>query len=153
MRKTAVERLLPLLVCVAIMSVIAGCGGEPFKMVPVSGKVTYADGTLIPGDQIVLRFHPEDAKAEGMKVLGFANGDVNPQDGTYSLTTHTANDGAVPGKYKVTLIATKNVDGMPTPSPAVAQKYQAKETTPLKFEVTGPTKEANFLNIEKPGKK
>jgi hypothetical protein len=153
MQKSAVQGLLTLLVCVALVSVFAGCGGEPFKMVPVSGKVAYADGTLIPGDQIVLRFHPEEAKASGVQVLGFANGDVNPKDGTYSLTTHKADDGAAPGKYKVTLIAVKNVDGVPTPTAAVAQKYQSQETTPLRFEVTGPTKEANFLNIEKPSKK
>ena len=59
----------------------------------------------------------------------------------------------MPGKYKVSLVATKIVDGVPTLTAAVPAKYQAEATTPLAFEVTGPTKEANFLNIEKAAKK
>ena len=153
MQKHTLHGLVPLLVCVALISVWTGCGREPFKMAPVSGKVTYADGSLIPGDQIVITFHPENAVVVGNQVAGAARGEVNPKDGTYSLTSHKADDGAVPGKYKVSLVATKSVDGVPTVTTAVAAKYQSQSTTPLRFEVTGPTKEANFLTIEKPAKK
>jgi hypothetical protein len=38
----------------------AGCGTSemPFDIVPVHGKVTYDDGSLIPADSILVAFNP-----------------------------------------------------------------------------------------------
>jgi hypothetical protein len=115
----------------------SGCGGEPFKLVPVAGKITYADGSLIPGEQILVRFIPEQAPTVGKDVVSAATGEVNPQDGTFEgLTTHKYLDGAVPGPNKVTVVALKTgPDGTLAPTKAVPEKYQSAETTPLKWDV------------------
>jgi len=120
-----------------LLSIVAGCGGEPFKLIPVSGKVTYADGSLIPGDQILVRFVPDQEAVEGKPVPPAATGEVNPQDGTFEgLTTHKYLDGAVAGKHKVTVVAMKTApDGSLAPSRAVPEKYQDAATTPLTWEV------------------
>jgi hypothetical protein len=115
----------------------SGCGGEPFSLVPVAGKVTYTDGSLIPGDQILVRFIPEQTPTSGATVAPAALGEVNPQNGTFEgVTTHKYCDGTVPGTHKVTVVALKNgPDGIPVPSKAVPEKYQNVESTPLRWEV------------------
>jgi hypothetical protein len=132
-----------------VLASIAGCGGEPFKLVPVAGKVTYADGSLIPGDQILIRFVPEPPAADAKLVPPAATGEVNPQDGTFEgLTTHKYLDGVVPGTHKVTVVAMKTgPDGTLAPSRAVPEKYQDAATTPLTWEVVA-GKSAEF-KIEK----
>ena len=44
----------------ACLIAIAGCGpSQPYKTVAVSGKVTYDDGTPIPGKRIMVTFLPQ----------------------------------------------------------------------------------------------
>lgn len=119
------------------LAVLSGCGGEPFKLVPVSGKVTYADGSVIPGDQVLVRFIPEQVAAPGAPAVPAATGEVSPRDGTLEgLTTHKYLDGAVPGVHKVTVVAMKaGADGVPVPTRAVPEKYHSPATTPLTWEV------------------
>jgi len=127
-RKTACRKdatnvaLTPFLFLVCL----AGCGGEPFKLAPVSGKVTYTDGSLIPGDQILVRFVPEQPPTSGNDVASAATGDVNPQDGTFpGVTSHKYLDGAVVGRHKVTVIALKmDPNGTPVATKAVPEKYR-----------------------------
>jgi hypothetical protein len=116
---------------------VAGCGGDPYQVVPVSGRVTYTDGSLIPGDQIQVRFVPEMSVSGDSARVPSATGDVSPQDGRFEgLTTHKYLDGAVPGPHRVTLVAMKaGADGAPAPSKAVPEKYQSPQTTPLRWEV------------------
>jgi hypothetical protein len=46
--------------CLASILWLAGCGGsQPFSTVPVSGKVMYEDGSLIPAPQIQVMFVPQ----------------------------------------------------------------------------------------------
>lgn len=134
----------------ALAAGLGGCGGEPFKLVPVRGKVSYSDGSLIPGDQIVVRFIPQQAARSGKDVAPAAIGDVDPKDGTFpGVTSHTYLDGAVPGRHKVTLMAMKmGPEGLMTPNKAVAERYQKVETTPLEWDVGHDKGPAEF-KIEK----
>ena len=52
---------LPALAGLLGLLLIAGCGGskDPFSYVKVKGKVTYADGSLIPAQRIKLTFNSE----------------------------------------------------------------------------------------------
>jgi hypothetical protein len=75
-----------------------GCGdddGFP-KRFPVSGTVTYK-GKPVPRGKI--EFIPTTPPPSGHPASGTIT------DGSFSVTTHTTDDGAVPGRYKVTVVA------------------------------------------------
>jgi len=133
-----------------LLAALAGCGSEPFSFVPVTGKITYSDGSLIPGETIVVRFVPEQAAASGKDVAGAATGYLNPKDGTFSgVTTHKEADGVVPGRYKVVVLAVENGPRGQTPTQAVPPRYRSAKDTPLEVEVT--SSEHDFpLTIDKP---
>jgi hypothetical protein len=121
-----------------VICTLAGCGGAPFAIKPVSGKVTYKDGSLIRADRIVITFVPQDVKAAGKNVAAAAKGDVNVADGTFAgLTTQKHNDGAIVGKHKVLVQAFKTGPaGVGEPIAAVPAIYAKAATTPLEQEVT-----------------
>src|SRR5262249_29117138 len=74
----------------------AGCGDGKPTPYPVSGKV------LVGGkeaDGAIVRLWPVDSDGpDAVRPLGY----VQP-DGSFQLTSHKENDGAPPGKYKVTV--------------------------------------------------
>ena len=42
-----------------LLASVSGCGSKvPFEIVPVHGKVSYEDGSLIPADSILVTFNP-----------------------------------------------------------------------------------------------
>jgi len=89
----------------------AGCGEDDGigKRYPVSGTVTYK-GQPVPKATVV--FSPADAQT------GRPATSTTDSDGVYQLTTASPGDGALPGKYAVTVSAierdlskTKNAAG------------------------------------------
>jgi prepilin-type N-terminal cleavage/methylation domain-containing protein len=78
------------------VAAVLGCGDDSglARRYPVSGTVTYNDKPLERG---TINFAPADptGRAAGGTII----------DGRYSLTTHDPNDGAIPGKYKVSVVA------------------------------------------------
>jgi hypothetical protein len=82
-------RWLPVLLgCLA-----AGCG-KGLDLAPVTGRVTVGGKAVTSG---VVMFHPADGPT--------AVGEIRP-DGTFTLTTVAAGDGAVVGPHKVTVQST-----------------------------------------------
>lgn len=72
---------------------LIGCADDGLgQRYPVSGSVTYK-GEKVPTGTV--NFIPSDESAKP------ATGEI--KDGSYSLTTLSADDGAFPGKYKVTI--------------------------------------------------
>ncbi|MHC5541947.1 hypothetical protein ACYOEI_27320 [Singulisphaera rosea] len=73
-----------------------GCGGDEGigTRYPVRGTVTYKGAPLEKG---TINFQALTPEGRG------ASGDI--QGGEYSLTTQTPGDGALPGKYRVSIIA------------------------------------------------
>lgn len=125
------------LVGVALLAHLSGCGssGNPFESVPVSGKITYEDGSLIPVQGMRVFFHslepPKDGKHPRPAVVGVG------ADGTFKdVTTYKYADGLILGKYKVALESSK-----------VPKEYRLPTTTPLVIEVT---KSGQFLEIKVP---
>ncbi|TWT35451.1 hypothetical protein KOR34_03420 [Posidoniimonas corsicana] len=125
-------------------SMFMGCGGSrpSFGVVPVEGRVTYDDGTPIPGVavQFVPQTPPLDAKTVPRPgVAGIAD------DGTIAqVTTYNYGDGLVPGKHKV-IVKSKTGNGQRTQ--AVDPKYSSSETTPLMVD----TADSPFeIKVEKP---
>ena len=147
--RSAGDRLAFCLIAAALAG-FGGCGGEPFKLVPVRGRVTYSDGSLIPGQQIVVRFIPKQAIRSGKDAASAAIGEVDPKDGTFpGVTSHTYLDGAVRGPHKVTVVALNmGPDGIMTPTKAVPERYQSAATTPLEWDAGRDKGPAEF-KIEK----
>jgi hypothetical protein len=111
------------------LGVISGCGSDsPFEYVPIQGKVTYEDGSLIPAS-FELRFqalappigtaHPRPAMAEVKS------------DGTFDeVTSYKYGDGLVPGKHKVVIAYATDATGRSL----VPDEYTTVMTTPLEID-------------------
>jgi len=85
---------------------VIGCGGsEPFKLLPVSGKVTYEDGSLISASRIEVVFEPQAAPIDPKTYPRPGRAEVKAADGTFAeATSHKYGDGVVVGKHKVKVI-------------------------------------------------
>jgi hypothetical protein len=117
--------LLFLLPCVAALS---GCN-RGAKMVKVSGKVLYKDGTVPKGGVSVVNFTPtKDSTAEIRKS---ASSPIGP-DGSFSLSTIAPNDGVYVGDYAVTITVWP---GPMDPRSLVDPKYGSPMLTPFKEKI------------------
>ncbi len=117
-----------------VLLLTAGCGGQPYSTVRVSGKVTYDDGSLIPAPELFVYFEPQaeaiDPRTSPRR--GFAQ--VNVADGTFNrVTTYTPGDGAIAGKHKV-VIEAMGEGGVPDYR-YFPREYSDVATTPLIIEV------------------
>jgi len=126
--------------------VISGCSGSA-KTAAVTGRVTYKDK---PVAKASVSFTP----AEGATPA--ANG-ITDEDGRFTLSTFGINDGALPGKYRVAIIA-RGPDrplrpgelgsGMPGETmpgePTIPTKYFAPDSSGLTYEVKRGKNQADF---------
>lgn len=133
-------------VCLAIpfaVLLLTGCGnGSPFKSVPVSGKVTYEDGSAIPVAGMKVFFHSLEPAKDGMHPRPGTAG--TGSDGTFTeVTSYKFNDGLVLGKHKVSLVCEEG--GKLTNK--IPIECARPEKTPLTVEVT---KSGQFLEIKVP---
>lgn len=116
---------------------LAGCGGEPFKHVKITGKVTYEDGTVIPASFMELTFEPltEAIDEKTHPRPGHAGVDVTTGEFA-TVTTHKPGDGVVAGKHKVKITAYDEDQGV---SNAIPAEYMDIATTPLEFDTSQST--------------
>lgn len=125
---------------------VSGCGKEPFATIPVSGKVTYEDGSLIPAKQIRLEFIPQAEPVNAKLHPRPGTTYVNVADGTFAeVTSHKFADGLVVGKHKVVVVS---LDDKESQTDVVPKLYQRSETTPLEIEV-GPETKTLELKVKK----
>ncbi len=129
----------------------AGCGGgSPYRLVPITAKVTYEDGTTIPGEIVQVTFYPQVKELDAKTFPRPATGQADPADGSVKgITTITTGDGVPLGKQKVTIAS---VTGLQQPTGAVPSVYADPETTPLVVEVTESGQHFDF-KVPKPGRK
>ena len=114
---------LPLVALVSLGG-LSGCGPKaPYELVPVSGKVTYSDGSRIDADQIQVTFLP--LATSGAHKPNSAIGYVNVADGSFVLTTGSQGDGAAVGKHAIEVMAFKKLK----------QLFIGAKITPSEFEV------------------
>lgn len=114
------------LVFVCLISFLGlGCGDGRPKRVPVMGQV-FIDG--VPLTHGTIQVIPEGDRA--------AFGEIR-SDGTFDLTTFDENDGCVPGKHKVAVVATETIDAQSQRWHA-PKKYMSPETSGLTVEITDP---------------
>lgn len=108
---------------------VAGCGGDgrPERL-PVSGVVVIDGEPLTHG---FVQVTPTGQRA--------AHGKIGP-DGTFQLTTFEENDGCVPGRHAVAIIATESINASSQRWHA-PKKYMSNKTSGLEIDVKadGPT--------------
>lgn len=117
-------RTFPFLI---LSCLLLGCGSSgPFSYMPVSGKISYDDGSPLPSE-LTLVFIAQDAPEVKNSVprAGIAN--VNASGVFDCVTSHKFGDGLIPGKHKVVIQLPR---GQST-QPIVRQEYTSDETTPL----------------------
>ena len=84
---------------------LVGCGGEAVAPAyPVSGKVIHLGKPVVGA---IVSFTPKARDASGdtgaSSAAGLPASGVTDGSGVYKLTTRTAGDGALPGRYSVTV--------------------------------------------------
>lgn len=96
----------------ALLSASGGCGsGGPYDYVPVSGTVTYEDGSKVPLAGARLLFFPQDAPEAGSAVPRQAMANLDAEGAFDCATSYKYGDGLIPGKHKVVIQANPLVDG------------------------------------------
>ena len=142
------QRLFLLAAAGGLMALLPGCNKDPFAYVPVSGKVTYDDGSKIPQD-IELRFLAQSPSLDSKTYPRAGTALVNKETGEYkSVTSHHVGDGLTPGKHAVTVLGHR---GRPLPADVVPPEYASYDKTPLVVDTAD--KETFNLKIRKPTKK
>jgi hypothetical protein len=131
-----------------LLAVMAGCNRERFSFVPVTGKITYTDNTLIQAEKIKVRLVALNPAQDGKDFAPAATGEVNPNDGTFAgVTSVKPLDGVVPGRYRVMVMALARNE---KPNGAVPAKYLSATQSPLLIEVTREKHDFPQLQVEKP---
>jgi hypothetical protein len=101
------------------------------QTVPVRGRVTF-EGRPAAGAYVVFQAQAKEGGPPRADALADA-------DGSFTLSTYEAGDGAVAGKYVVTVVWRKpffTAEGKPGPN-ALPARYASPKTSPLVVEVTG----------------
>ena len=127
-----VGRPFNLLFALALIFALAGCSGEPFKHVQVSGKVTYEDGTVIPVSVMELTFQPQAAAVDAQTHPRPGHADVDVATGEFArATTRKPGDGLVAGRHKVKITAYDDTQQI---SRAIPAEYTDISTTPIELD-------------------
>jgi hypothetical protein len=141
------KRTLALCLLVACVGAeFVGCGNGP-RTASVIGSITY-QGKPVPNANV--SFTPVDEK-------GRAATGLTDSGGRFTLGTFTASDGAIPGSYRVSVIA-RGPERAPKPGevnsgmpgemmpgdPIIPTKYFAPDTSGLTFDVKRGSNRAEF---------
>lgn len=131
----AMKRLAAYLL-LALMLAAAGCGGP--KMAPVTGKITVVGLPAVRGS---VSYIPENTKDASCKA---ASGEIGP-DGTYVLNTPGEGEGAIVGRYIVSVSGRglNDAETMP-PNRQIPARYATARQSGLTAEVKPGSNEINF---------
>lgn len=152
------SQLIPCVISIMILLAL-GCSqtvqdGRPARA-KVTGSVSLGGGVL-SGTNVLLHSQSD----QGQDAVG-----KTEADGTFTLTTFTPGDGALPGEYKVTVSKVETVSavteeqaqqllsqGRPVPPPKntelVPKKYTNMSLTPLTFTVEAGIQNKLDINLE-----
>ena len=110
------------------LSLLSGCGGSdsPFDYMPVTGTLSYEDGSPIPAGGIKLVFESQ-APPVGDAFPRPASVNLG-RDGKFdNVTSYKYGDGLTPGKHKVTIFYATDAEG----KLLIPKEYTSGATTPL----------------------
>lgn len=136
-------RKAALVFAVAAWSIVLGVGGCGSGRYPVSGRVTYDDGSPVTEGTVIGQM------GEGPKSVS-VQGRID-SSGRFSWGTERPADGAEPGKYLVAVTPRGLSDeeiakGVP---PAVDPKFSNLQTSGIEFDVKPGTNQLN-IKVSKP---
>ncbi len=119
-------RLIPFtLLPVVLLGATFGCGsGSPYTYQKVEGRISYEDGTPLPGS-VVLRFVAQDAPTVAGAVPRPAMANADAQGRFDCVTSYKYGDGLIKGKHKVA------IEVSPDAKPIVPKEYTNAATSPL----------------------
>lgn len=126
-----------MLVGLLALTGLVGCGSDSPHVVPVKGKISYQGKPLTSGTVMLV---PESS--------GYgATGQIQP-DGTFTLTSFKQNDGAAPGKYKVTVevFPEATAGGPATGLPGMEFGPNQKPPIPIEYSNVATTKLQALIN-------
>jgi hypothetical protein len=102
-------------------------------LAPVSGKLTYEDGGLIPGERIQIVFLPLVPEGETSDRDRPSIADVNVEKGTFKFaSTYEEGDGVTVGMHRI-MVTVLGPDGKL--NGAVPGVFSNPKTTPLKIDI------------------
>jgi hypothetical protein len=136
------------LVATLLLATATGCAdAPPYDLVPVRGKVTYEDGSLIPARRITVIFVPQAEARDAKTYPSPGQAHVDVETGEFdTMTTNAYGDGATLGKNKVQVMAVGDDQSVSAAVPAI---YRDPTTTPLEVEVAPEATEFE-LPVKKP---
>lgn len=137
-------RLLASTAIATFACAFSGCGGSEFNLVPVTGKVTFADPAVLQAEIKTINFVPKELGGGG-KGGKAANGNIQ-DDGTFKLMTMVPDDGAFPGDYRVEIHVFKTYRGREV---MIDPKYDKAGTTPLTATIKEGDKNHFEFTVEK----
>ena len=112
-------------------ALVIGCSGGPDKfkeqrpkVIPATGRVTYKDQ---PVEGATVTFAPEGG-------VGVAAVAITEPDGKFVLKAFDPDEGAVPGKYKVSIVKIEVIPAPPAGHDAVSRPPTKKYHVPQKYE-------------------
>lgn len=108
---------------------LCGCDTAGDGRLSVQGSVRFSDGQPVIGDPATVVFVPDTNSAS--PPLKSASGSI-AADGSFTLMTDQAGDGALPGDYRVILKVWSNYREQKL---AVPKSYSEATTTPLQATV------------------
>ena len=114
------------LVFTMFAAALIGCGGG--NTAPVNGRVKFKDGS----DVSVLAGHTVTFETDADRMSGY--GDIQA-DGTFKITTVTANDGALIGNHRISITPPEPPPDAPLPKPLIHPKYNDYATSGLTAEI------------------
>jgi hypothetical protein len=88
-----------LITIASVAGFLTGCGNGEKPAVPVQGQLFYKGSQSATGAMVVFHPLPADTSSTAIKPTGEVR-----EDGSFSLTTYKADDGAPEGEYAVTVI-------------------------------------------------
>ncbi len=125
-----------------VLLAVLGCGGPagaPDDMramvIPVSGKLLTSSGAPVANAWVV--FNPKEIPGHE------ANAPTGP-DGSFRLSTFGKEDGAIPGRYTVTVEPHPYPKG---PRPSIPRTYSSVKDSPLTVEIKSGVNELEPLRL------
>ena len=90
--------------CLLLAAACIGCGDDnPFDYIPVSGRLSYDDGTPIPASGIRLGFSVQGVEPRDGKYPLPGEALVDAQGNFSQVTTYRPGDGLIPGMHRVSI--------------------------------------------------
>jgi hypothetical protein len=121
----------------AVVVLCVGCaGGKGSGTVPVTGKVTLNGA---PAEGVAVSFISDGG---GPSAVG-----VTDESGQYSLTTTAKDDGAMPGRYRVTLAKYQGSDSATAQSGEVHADYDITNEYPAGYDESAAALAAPSKNL------